>query len=121
MGSKVHHHSFVAAAENPRVREGRDARADFDGDAAGVVEDAMGSTPAIGVPNPVGKRAVDERGPEKGKDHTGDDASSLGDGTDREGRGDGAEHHLVKREEERWDQRRGDRGGGPNLLQAKVV
>lgn len=120
VGAEVHHHLLVAAAEDPRVGEGGHARADLDGDAAGVVEHAVLEAPAVGVPDPVGEGAVDEGGPAKGEDHGGDDAATLGHGTDGEGRGDGAEHHLVERVQQGGDQRRADRGRAPDLHEAKV-
>lgn len=103
MRSKVHHHAFVAAAEDPGVGKGGHARADLDGDAAGVVDDAVLEAPAVRVPDPVRERAVDEGRPEKGEDHAGDDAAALGDGADGQSGRDGAEHHLVEGVEEGRD------------------
>lgn len=120
MGAEVHHHALVAAAEDPGVGERGDTGANLDGDTAGIVEDAVLEAPAVGVPDPVGERAVDESGPEEGEDHAGDDTATLGDGADGEGGSDGAEHHLVKRVEQGGDERRADRGGGPDLHEAKV-
>lgn len=121
MRAEVHHHPLVAATQHPRVGEGRHAGPNLDGDSAGVVEHAVLITPAVGVPHPVRKRAVDQRGPEEGEDHAGDDAPPLGDGADCQGGGDGAKHHLVEGEQQRGDERRPDRRRGPDVDEAKVL
>lgn len=119
--AEVHHHLLVSSTEDPRVGERRHAGADLDGDTASVVKDTVLETPAVRVPDPVGERAVDESGPEEDEDHAGNDATSLSDGADSKGTGDGAEHHLVEGVEEGGDERGADRGGAPDLHEAKVL
>lgn len=120
MRSEVHHHLFVAAAENPGVGESGHARADLDGDTASVVEDTGLEGPSVGVPDPVGQGAVDDGGPAEDKDHGGDDTATLSDSTNGESSSHSAEHHLVERVEEGGNEGRALRGGSPDLHEAKV-
>jgi hypothetical protein len=94
MRSEVQHHLFLASAQDPRICEGGSPRADFDGTAAGVVENAPGVGPAVGAPRPVGNRAVDERRPDEDEDHAGDEAAAFSDGSDDNGGCCCAELHL---------------------------
>lgn len=119
--AEVHHHLLVAAAEDPRVGQSRHTGTDLDGDTTSVVEDTVLETPAVGVPHPVSERAVDEGGPAEDEDHARNDATALGNGTDREGTSDSAEHHLVEGVKEGGDERRSDRGGAPDLHETKVL
>lgn len=118
--TEVHHHLLVASAENPRVGEGRHTGADLDGDTASVIEDTVLETPSVGVPDPVGERAVDEGSPAKDEDHGGNDTATFGDGSDSESSCDGTEHHLVEGVEKSGNERRADRGGAPDLHEAKM-
>lgn len=120
VGAEVHHHLLVAAAENPRVGESRHARADLNGDTASIVENTVGEAPAVGVPDPVGERAVDEGGPAEDEDHGGNDSATLSNSADRKSTGDGTEHHLVEGVEEGGNERRADRGSAPDLHEAEV-
>lgn len=105
MGTEVHHHLLVSSAKDPGVCESGHARTDFDRDTAGVVENAVFETPSVGIPDPIGQRAVDECGPKEGEDHARDDTASLGDGSDSKGGGDSTEHHLVERIKQSRDER----------------
>lgn len=120
VGTEVHHHLLVAAAKNPGVGESGHAGTDLDGNTTGVVEDAVNVAPAVRVPNPVGQRTVDEGGPEEDKDHGGNDATALGNGTNGEGGSDGAEHHLVEGVEKAGNERAADGGSTPNALETEV-
>lgn len=121
MRAKVHHHLLITTAQNPRVRKGRDAGANLDRNTTSVVNNTILESPTVGVPHPIRKRTVYQRGPEKGKDHAGNDAASLGDSSDGESSSDGAEHHLVEGVQEGGDKRRADRGSGPDVSEAKVL
>jgi hypothetical protein len=61
--------SAVARSMADEVRVGETGRSgsDLDGDAAGIVEDTPLESPAIGGPDPVGERVVDEGGPARPK------------------------------------------------------
>lgn len=120
MRAEVHHHLLVAAAEDPGVGQGGHTGTDLDGDTASVVKDAVLEAPAVGVPDPVGKRAVDDGGPEENEDHAGNDATTLSDSADGEGGSDTAEHHLVEGVEEGGNERAADRGSGPDLHETEV-
>lgn len=119
--AEVHHHLLVTSAEDPGVGESRHAGTDLDGDTTGVVEDAVLEGPAVGVPNPVCERAVDEGSPEEDEDHAGNDAATLSNGADGKRTSDGAEHHLVEGVEEGGNERGADRGGAQDLLETEVV
>ena len=85
----------AALAEEDRVDQARHARADLDRPAAGVVEDTELERPALGRPDPVDDRAVDQGRPAEEEDAGGEDAASLGGGADQDGRDEGGEHVLV--------------------------
>lgn len=99
MRAEVQHHLLIAASEDPRVGQRRHSGTDLDGATTGVVEHAVLEGPAIGIPNPVGQRAVDNGGPKESEDHGGDDTTALSRGSDHQGCGDTAELHLVERVE----------------------
>lgn len=71
MGTEIQHHAFLPTTEHHRIGQGRQAGTDLDGPAAGIVHDAISKPPAIDIPRPAGERAVDDGGPDEGKDHGG--------------------------------------------------
>lgn len=119
--TEVHHHLLVAAAQDPRVGKGGHTRANLDGNTTGVVEDAVSEAPAVGVPDPVGERAVHEGGPEEGEDHGGNNAATLSDSADGKSSSDSQEHHLVERVQQSGDQRGSRRGSSPDLHETEVL
>lgn len=94
--SEVEHHPFVSATEDPRVGHGRHTGDDFDGPAAGVVEDSVVERPSVDVPYPARDGAVHQCRPEEGEDHRRHDTTTLGRGSDNEGACDSAELHLYR-------------------------
>lgn len=94
VGTEVEHHLLVTATEDPGVGEGGSSGSDFDGATAGIVEDTVLETPAVGVPGPAGERAVHKGGPAEGEDHAWYNATSLGGSTNNESCRDTAELHL---------------------------
>lgn len=94
VGAKVEHHLLVAATKDPGVSESRHSGADFDGTAASIVKHTILESPAIGAPSPISDGAVNECGPEEDENHSRDDATTLGSGSDHECGGDGTELHL---------------------------
>lgn len=85
----------ASLAEEDRVDEARHARADLDGPAAGIVEDAVLERPAFGCPDPVHDGAVDEGRPAEEEDAGGEDAASLGGSADQDGGDERRKHVLV--------------------------
>lgn len=81
----------------------------------------MSEAPAVGVPDPVGERAVDEGSPEEGEDHGGNNTTTLSNSTDRESSSDSEEHHLVERVQKSRDERRAGRGSSPDLHETEVT
>ena len=91
----------LAGADDQRRRQGREAGAHLDRDAAGEVEGAAGLQPAA-AEGPVGEHGVDEHRPERGEDEEGAEAHPLDhragdqrDGDDAEGRLEGHEDELA--------------------------
>lgn len=121
MGSEVHHHLFVSAAEDPGVSQGRDAGSDLDGDTTGIIEDTILKRPSVAVPHPVGQGAVDQGGPAEAEHHARDDPTTLGDGSHSQAGGNGAEHHLVEGVEEGRNQGRTNRWSRQDPLKPKMV
>ena len=119
--AEVHHHLLVAAAKDPRVGQRGNTGSDLDRNSSSIIEDAVLEAPAVGVPDPVGQGAVDQGGPAKDEDHGRDDTTALGDGTNSQGCGDGAEHHLVEGVEESRDEWRADRGRAPDVHEAEMM
>jgi hypothetical protein len=62
--AEVEHHLLLTLSKDPRVSERRKTGSDFDGSAAGVVEDTVLETPSVDVPYPASNWAVDERRPD---------------------------------------------------------
>lgn len=121
MRAEVHHHSFVSSTEDPGIGKGGQTRANLDGDAASIVENAVLVSPSVGVPDPVSERAVDESSPKKHKDHSGNDSAALGNSTNGESGSDSAEHHLIERVEQSRDERRANRRSTPYFLKSKML
>ncbi|KAI6770237.1 hypothetical protein HG530_004866 [Fusarium avenaceum] len=119
--TEVHHHLLVTSAENPGVGKSGHTGANLDRNTTSVVENTVSETPAVGVPDPVGKRAVDESGPEKDEDHAGNNTTSLSNSTDCKSTSDSAEHHLVERVEQSRDEGRSNRGSAPDLHETEVL
>lgn len=107
--AKVEHHLLVSPTKNPGVGEGGHSGNDLDRATAGIIENSIFKGPSVDVPYPAGNRAVDQSRPDEGKDHGGNDAATLGSGSDDESGGDGAELELVKGIEELGDQWRARR------------
>lgn len=96
MGSEVEHHLLLTTSKNPRVGEGGQTRDDLDGASSGVIETTPLEEPSIDVPGPARDRAVYNCSPEPDEDHHGYQSTALGDGTNDNRSGDGAELHLDK-------------------------
>ena len=75
-----------AAADEQGDDQGRDAGADVDDGAAGEVERAELEQPAVGRPDPVGQRRVDEDRPEDREQDERAEPLALGEGAGDEGR-----------------------------------
>ena len=86
--------------------ERRHARADVDHRAAGEIERAELVQPAVGGPDPVRQRGVDQDRPQDGEQDKRPEPLALGEGAGDERRGDRREHHLEGREQ---DERHGGR------------
>ena len=86
-----------------------DAAREVDDRAAGEVEHAEAEEPAVGRPDPVGDRRVDEGRPGDGEQDERLEALALGEGAGDEGRGDDGEHHLEGHEGQVGD------GGGVDV------
>ena len=89
-----------SAADEQRGHQRRHAAAEVDDGATGEVEDPEAEEPAVGRPDPVGDRGVDEGRPGDGEQHEGLEALALGEGAGDQGRGDDGEHHLEGHEGE---------------------
>lgn len=87
----------------------------------GIIQNAELEGPSVDIPHPAGDGAVDEGHPEKGEDHGGQQAASLGDGAHDDGDGNGGELQLVEAEEQLGDQRRACSWVGEHALQGKVL
>ena len=94
MGPEVKHHFLLTTAENPGVCQSREAGADLDGTATGIVDDAPSVTPSTGIPRPAGDWAVHEGRPEEDENHCRNETTTFRDGSDGDGRRGGAELHL---------------------------
>ena len=92
--AEVEHHLLVAAAQDPRVGQSRHTGANLDRTTTRVVENTVLEGPAVGTPGPAGKRAVDESGPDKDKDHGRNDTTTLSNSTNHEGSRHAQELHL---------------------------
>ena len=95
MGSEIYHHSFLPFAEDQAVSESAHSGADFDRPSTRVVHNAILKGPAVGTPDPVCDRAVDEGSPEENEDHHWHNASSLSNGAHDDGGCGSAELHLI--------------------------
>ena len=71
----------------------------MDDRAAGEVEGALLEQPAVGHPDPVGQRIIDQGGPEQDEDAVGGELDPLGQGAGDQGHGDHGEHALVHGED----------------------
>ena len=89
--------------------EGRDARAEVDDRAAGEVERSELEQPAVGRPDPVRDRRVDEDRPEDREQDEGAEPLALGERAGDEGRRDRREHQLEGGEQHERDGHRIDR------------
>lgn len=96
VGTEVEHHLLLASTENHGVGKCRHTRGNFDGTTSGVVEHSPLEGPSVGIPHPVGNRAVHDGGPAEDENHCRHDAAALGDGTHDNGSGNGGELQLVE-------------------------
>ena len=94
MRSEIQHHPLLPSAKNPRVCQRRHAGSNLDRSTSCIVKPTPFEEPAIDIPCPTCDRAVYDCGPEEDEDHHGNEATSLGNGTDNDGGCDGAELHL---------------------------
>lgn len=88
----------LALAKNEGVGERGSTRADVDGSTAGEVETASLVGPAGDVPDPVGNWVINDGGPDKDEEDHGEEAATLGSGTNSKGGGNGGEHTLENAE-----------------------
>lgn len=56
-------------------------------------------SPAVGGPDPMSERIVDERGPAEGEDHGREESRPLGCCSENDGWDEGGEHGLVDGED----------------------
>ena len=97
----------IAVDDAPTDQQGNDESGNTRGrmhhGPAREVERAELEQPAVRSPNPVSDRRVDEDRPEDGEDHEAGEALALGERACDEGRRDGGEHELERREEDERD------------------
>jgi hypothetical protein len=90
--------------------------------AAGEVEGTQLEEPAVGGPDPVGERRVDEDRPEDGEEDEGTEPLALGEGAGDERGRDGGEHELEAGEEDERDRDAVDRARlGTDVHEAEEV
>lgn len=118
MRAKVLQEAIRATTEDAGVCKTTDTRADFDGAATSVVKDTPFIGPAIGVPDPVGDRAVDYGCPDEAEDHSGEETAALSDAAHDDCEGDCAEHALVESKEQLGHERGGRGGRGEYVAKA---
>ena len=85
----------VALAEENEGCQCRNTGREMNDGAAGEVERTLLEEPAIGHPDPVGQRVVDQRGPEEDEEAIRRELDPLGKGTGDECYGNNGEHRLV--------------------------
>ena len=71
-------------------------------------------------PGPAGERAVDNRHPNEGKDHRGEDAAAFCETAHEDADGDTCELHLVEAVEQLRDEGRAGRRGIEDVHEAEV-
>jgi len=103
MGDVVGFSVAPSLSDDEDSRQGRGTGADMDYRTAGKVEDPQLLDPSARAPDPVGKRVVNERGPEDGEEEKGAELDPFREGpSDKGGRDDG-EHALKNHEDRRRD------------------
>ncbi len=106
----------VALAEEDEHRQGGNTGGEVNDGAAGEIEGALFEEPAVDHPHPVGKRIIDQGGPEQDEQAVGGELDPLGQGAGDQGHGDHGEHAL-----DTWRRRtRGCRPGSAHVLEEGV-
>lgn len=90
-------------SEHKRVCESGSTGADVHGRTTSKVETTHLEGPAVGIPRPVGDRVVDDGRPDKDKDDGGQHASTVGNGTNRQGGRNGSKHALIQAKQQVGD------------------
>lgn len=94
MRAEVEHHPLLSLAQDHGICESRETRYDLDGSTSSIVQNTVFEGPSIDVPHPAGDRAVNDGGPDEGKNHGGNETTSLSDGAHYDSGSDSTELHL---------------------------
>ena len=90
-------------AKIDRVGETGESRSDFDRNTSSIVKNSPLESPAIRVPDPVCKWAVDNSDPAEHEEHSRTNSSSFASSTDEDSRDQGSKLRLINRVDDSWD------------------
>lgn len=110
----------VTLSKNESVSQRSPTTGDVDRASSSKIEGWQVVQPAIGVPCPACDWAVNNGGPEEGKDQRWKDAATLEGASNHDLDSAGAEQHLIEAEDDLGDVDRAGRGSGDNVLHAEV-
>lgn len=106
MRTEVEEFSFLPAAQYPSKREAPNSGSDLYWTSSSVIEHTPFERPAVDIPRPACKRAVDESHPKEAKYHSRENATPFCHTTHENPDSYASKFHLVKAIEQVRDERR---------------